>query len=200
MPPLCGWRNRRWPRCVVAGEMMQFVASSFGELGVQGQYLDGELHLVDDALSAEMPARPQFQIPQFVVEFIAVFVVYAFFAKQWATNVFRHYVAMFVNLSTSAFCQLSVSRGMHVSLGGYWTPFSSFVPAFAATEFLAFVVARVTTIQGLHQATLFGFAAQLALKGRNGFLAHKEQLSDSFAVVNGDFGVRSSRIITYTGG
>jgi hypothetical protein len=32
-------------------DLVQFVAGGSGELGVQSQYLDGELHLVNDALA-----------------------------------------------------------------------------------------------------------------------------------------------------
>lgn len=62
--------------------MLQPHTSSFGELGVQGQYFDGEGHLVDHALAGA----------------VATFVMDGFFRKKLASKMLGHDVAVFENL------------------------------------------------------------------------------------------------------
>lgn len=164
---------------------MQFVASSFGEFGIQGQYLDGELYLVGDALPSEVFARPQFEIRKLVVQSVAVFVMYAFLAKQRATDMLRHYFAMLENLLAATFVQSTISRRVDVSFGGNGTPRAAFPATFLAAKFLPLVVTGMLAVFRFHKAAFFGLTAQLALKSRDGFLVHVGQLPDSFAAVKG---------------
>jgi hypothetical protein len=80
-------------------DLAQFVAGGACKLGVQSQYLDGELHLVDDALSGTVAAGEKFQILDTVFSSLSVFVMYRFFREQIAADVLRHNVAMFHDVS-----------------------------------------------------------------------------------------------------
>jgi hypothetical protein len=181
-------------------ESVQFVASRSGELGVQSQYLDGELHLVDDALAGRLFFNPQLKIIYVVVQAIAIFVVDVFTFIKFALEFFRHHYSMLKIGFSPAEVQSPVPGGVNVPFVGYGTPRASFVSTFSAAKFLAFVVARMTTVFGLHQAAFFRNATQLALKSRDGFLVHEGQLLDSSSGVNGVFRTRNPQIITYTGG
>jgi hypothetical protein len=85
------------------GEFVQFVAGGPGEFGVQGQYLDGELHLVDDALAGAVARTEQFKIADFVVGAVPVFVMDGFFGEQVATDVTRHRVSVFHDMPLPVF-------------------------------------------------------------------------------------------------
>lgn len=75
--------------------MLQDHTSFRGELGIQGQYLDGEGDFVNDALSGSVTGREQFEVVDGVVLPVAVDVVDGFFRKQFAAEVLFHYIAMF---------------------------------------------------------------------------------------------------------
>lgn len=161
------------------------VTGGKAEVGVQGQYLDSELHLVDDSLSGGLVARPQFEIGKFVVEAVSIFVMNAFKLGQWAIEMLRHHVAVFQDFSTAAEMHSHVARRVHVPIGIDGPPRSAFPSTFFAAKFLAFVVARMATVFGFHQATFFRNATQLALKSRDGFFVHVGQLLDSPVAVKG---------------
>jgi hypothetical protein len=76
-------------------DLVQFVAGRSGELGVQSQYLDGELHLVDDALAGAVAARKEFEVVRTVVGPNPVYVMDGFFGEKFASDAFRHDIAMF---------------------------------------------------------------------------------------------------------
>jgi hypothetical protein len=76
-------------------EFSQFVAGGSAEVGIQGQYFDGELHLVDDTLAGTVATREKLKIGLAIIRALAVDVVNCFFAKQGATEFFRHDVAVF---------------------------------------------------------------------------------------------------------
>ena len=165
--------------------MTQFVASSFGELGVQSQYLDGELHLVDDALSVGLVARPEFEVRKAVVEAVAILVMYAFKFGQRATKMFRHCVTVFQHFAAAPKVEHHVSGRMHVAFGVDRAPRATFIAAFFAAEFLTHVVSAGTTVLKATHTTFFRYATQLALKSRSGFLVHIGQLPGSIAAVKG---------------
>jgi hypothetical protein len=165
--------------------MTQFVANSFGEFGVQGQYLDGELHFVDDTLAVGLFFRPEFEIAQRVVSAIAVFVMHSFMAFQRAAHMFSHRFTMDESFSAASQMQAHVAARMYVPIGIDRAPRTTFPTALFAAKFLSFIVARMLPIKGPHQATFFRRATQLALKSWGRFLVHTEQLLDSPGVVKG---------------
>ena len=161
------------------------IAGSGAELGVLKQYFDSELHLVDDALSIGLVSRPKFEIGKGVVQAVTVFVMHAFHICQRATEVFRHRITMFQNFSAASKVQAHVSRRVNVPVRIDWTPRATLPSAFFAAEFLALVVARMFSVQRLHEAPFFRSATQLALKSRGWLFVHIEQLFGPFAIVNG---------------
>ncbi len=156
--------------------MLQPYTSGFGELGVQSQYLDGERHLVDDALAGRLHFYPQLQIARRVVEAVTVLVVNIFELFEWAAEGFCHKHAVLKRFFTSAKVQSPVSRRMDVAFWADRAPRAAFPPAFFRAEFLLHVVAGVPAVFGAAQIALFGFAAQLALKSRWWFATHVAQL------------------------
>lgn len=76
----------------------QFVANSFGEVGIQSQYLDGELHLVDNALAGAVPAAEKLQVLDSVVVALPVYVMHRFFGKKLSPKALLDHVAVFKNL------------------------------------------------------------------------------------------------------
>ena len=161
------------------------VAGGGAELGVLGQYLDGELHLVDNSLSVGLIAGPKLKIGQVITKAVTIFVVNRLHISQRAAEVFRHYVTVLQNFSAASKVQSHVSGRVHVAFGIDRAPRSTSPPAFFAAEFLTFVVAGMFAVQRLHETPFFRFAAQLALKSRGWFLVHTEQLLDSPVAVKG---------------
>lgn len=75
--------------------LVQFKASRSGEVGVQSQYLDGELYLVDNALAGSVAAAEKLQVLDSVVRADAVDVVDGFSGEQVASEMFGHDIAVF---------------------------------------------------------------------------------------------------------
>jgi hypothetical protein len=73
----------------------QFDSCCSGELRVQSQYVDCELHLVDDTLAGSMTARKEFKILELVMLAISVAMVNCFLRVKFTAEVLRHYIAMF---------------------------------------------------------------------------------------------------------
>jgi hypothetical protein len=180
--------------------MTQFVASSFGELGVQSQYLDGELHLVDDALAGWLIPGPKLKIRNIIESSVAIFVMNRLYGCQRAAEMFRHYVAVLRDFSATSKMQPDVARLLNVAFGVDRSPRTSFPAAFLAAEFLLHVVAGMATVFGSAKLPIAGFAAQFTLKCRSGLLVHIGLLRDSLSAVNGNLGVRNFQVDSYTGG
>lgn len=73
----------------------QFVAERSADFGVQGQYLDGELCLVDHALTRPVATVEKLQIFKSVIASDAVHMMDGFFGEQIAADVLRHDVSVF---------------------------------------------------------------------------------------------------------
>lgn len=80
------------------GDLVQFVAGGSSEVGIQSQYLDGELHFVDDALAGAVAAGEKFEVFNSIVSPNAIDVVDGFVRKQFASDMFGHNVAVFHNM------------------------------------------------------------------------------------------------------
>ena len=120
-------------------ELSQFVAGRSGELGVQGQYLDGELHLVDNALAGAVPAVEELKVFDSVVRSDTIDMVDGFFGEQRSPDVLGHDVAMFHNRVFFAGNETG-HRDPNVSM-------SLDVPAvFAAVEFVQRISALVVRL------------------------------------------------------
>jgi hypothetical protein len=156
--------------------MFQPHTSSFGELGVQGQYLDSESNLVDDALTGRLHLRPQLQIAQGVVEAVTILVMNVFVLFKRATESFGHQHAMLIRLFAPSKMQPTIPRRMHVTGATDWAPFSAFPTAFFRAELLLHVVASVATIFSSAQVAFLSLATQLALKCRRRFVVHASLL------------------------
>lgn len=76
----------------------QFIAERLAEVGVQRQYLDGELRFVDDSLAGAVPAAEQFQVFDSVVAPDTVNVVDSFVLPKIAPKMLGHDVAVFHNV------------------------------------------------------------------------------------------------------
>lgn len=161
------------------------VTGGEAEIGVLGQYLDGELHLVDDSLSSRLVSGPKLKIGQVITKTVSIFVMNRLHIGQRAAEMLRHYVAMLQNFAASTKMHPHVAGRVHVSIRVDRAPRATFPAAFLAAEFLALVVAGVLAVQRLHKTPFFRFAAQLALKSRGWFLVHAEQLLDSPVAVKG---------------
>jgi hypothetical protein len=104
----------------VVADMTQFVASSFGEVGVQGQYLDGELHLVDDSLAGAVPTGEKLEIDESVIGSDSIDVMDCFFGTESSPDTLFHDVTVFENIP-GRFCADSRNHGANVAP----TPFVS---------------------------------------------------------------------------
>jgi hypothetical protein len=126
-------------------DFVQFVAGGSAEVGVQSQYLDGELHFVDDALSGSVSAREKLKIGQIIFTSLAIDVMDRLFGKQIAPKMFGHDVAVLEHrvLHTS---NEAGHRDMNVAV------FFDMLFYFAAFKF----------IQGL-RALVLGFAFLIAV-------------------------------------
>jgi hypothetical protein len=108
----------------------QLIAGGSAEVGVQSQYLDSELHLVDDTLSGAMAAVKQFEVFDSVVGSDTVDVVDGLVGGQVAPDVLRHDVSMFGHIARAFFSilrrnddsDITVSSG---SLGDFLVRVSS---------------------------------------------------------------------------
>lgn len=80
-------------------DFVQRITGLPGKLGVQRQYLDGELHLVDNALSGAVATTEQFEVRDIVVGSNAVDVVDGFFGEKFASDMFGHDPAVFEHIS-----------------------------------------------------------------------------------------------------
>jgi hypothetical protein len=176
------------------------VTGGEAEVRVLGQYLDGELHLVDDSLSGRLHLRPQFKVGEIVIRTITVFVMYGFELAQRALKMFRHYGAVLCNFATPAQMQYDVARLLHIAIRVDRAPRTTFPAAFFAAEFLLHIVAGMAAIFGSTKLSITSFATQFTLKCRSGFFGHIGQLLDSVRAVNENLAVRGSQVITYTGG
>jgi hypothetical protein len=76
-------------------DRVQFIAGASGELGVQSQYLDGELHLVDHSLAGAVARAEKLQVLDVVIRPDAVDVMDGFFGEQIAPEMFGHDVSVF---------------------------------------------------------------------------------------------------------
>ncbi len=164
---------------------VQRIAGSSAEFGVQRQYLDGELYLVDDALSGRLHFAPEFKIARAIVQAIAVFVMHGFVASKHAAKFFFHDFALFKYFTAAAQVHNHVPRRMSVPFWVYWAPFATFVPTLFAAKTLFFLVARKPPIFSFGRAVFGSFAAQLALESRWGLLVHLEQLGRAPFAVKG---------------
>lgn len=80
---------------LLVSHLPQFNTGSSAKFGVQPQYLDGERHLVGDALSGAVVAGEEFKVLQPVVLTVPVLVVNRFFASERATERLFDHIAMF---------------------------------------------------------------------------------------------------------
>lgn len=87
-------------------EFSQFVAGGPAEVGVQNQYFDGELHLVDDTLARTVVRTEQFEIFDAVVKPISIDVMNGFVGEQIAPNALLHNISVLENFMK----RLSISR------------------------------------------------------------------------------------------
>ena len=161
----------------------QFIAGSPAELGVQGQYLDSELHLVGDALAGWLLLRPQFEIGRRVVNSVSILVMNIFVFVQRAAKYFSHYKAMFESLCAATQVDTNVSGRMNVALRVNGPPVPSVVPAFGRTKYLTFLPAFECPIFAYGWAVLRSFAAALALECRRCFGVHVHCSSGSGRLV-----------------
>ena len=147
--------------------LVQFKASRSGEVGVQSQYLDGELHLVDNTLAGRLVLGPQFEVARRIVEFVAILMVYVFIFKQRTSQYLGHYKTLLENLAATSKVNADVAGRMYVALGIDWAPFSAFVSAIFGTEPRRHVEAAVpSSIRVVNSTALGRFAAILTLKSR----------------------------------
>lgn len=79
-------------------KLPQFIAERSAEVGIQRQYLDGELRLVDDSLAGTVPAAEQLQVFNSVVAPDTVDVVDSFVLPEIAPKMLGHGVSMFHNV------------------------------------------------------------------------------------------------------
>ena len=166
--------------------LSQFVDGRSAEIGVLGQYLDSELHLVDNTLPRRLVFNPQFKVIEIVIKAVAVFVMNVFVFSKWAAENLFHKYAVLQNFFAAAQVKPSVSGRMNVAFFGNRAPSAALPSALFAAKFLLHVVARMSAILGSTKVSLARFAAQLAFESRSGFLVHKEHLPDSFAAVKGE--------------
>jgi hypothetical protein len=168
-------------------DLMQFKAGSPAEVGVQSQYLDGELHFVDNALTKRLVGHPEFEIFWLVVISIAVFVMYLLVAAQRAAKHLFHYKAVLVGFFSAAKVYAPVAGINQVALVRYWTPFSASVATLFRAEFLVVIVARWTAIFVAKLTAFDRLRAILALQQHRWSLAHIGQCSLSGALVKENF-------------
>jgi hypothetical protein len=155
---------------------MQLVANSTSELGVQSQYFDGELHLVDDTLAGRLSFRPQLKILRIVVQSVSVLVVDIFSIVKRSSENLGHHKTMLKDFTATAQVDAAVSARVDVAVFVNRSPSASLVTAFTAAKSLLFVVARMLAVFGLAQLALASLSTKFTLKRRWELLVHKEQL------------------------
>ena len=154
-------------------DRVQFIAGAPAEAGVLKQYLDGELHLVDDTLTGWLFVRPQFKVVKRVVKAVAVFMVHVFvLLKRTAKRVF-HNQLVFKHLFSTAQVDTAVARRVDKTVRVNWAPTAAFVATFLGAKTLLHVVASVAAIFGATKVALSGLAAQLALERRGALVVHE---------------------------
>lgn len=163
--------------------MMQFDTSGFGKFGVQRKHLDGEGHLVDDALAGRLPFRPQFEIVRGVVNAVSVFVVDFFAFTKRPPQLLAHDNSVFEILLPASQVHTNVACRMQVPLFGDRAPFSAFVTAFTRAETLLHDVVRMFLVLGNEQATFCKLTAEFALKRRRWASVHEGQFNAPNAFV-----------------
>lgn len=157
--------------------MLQPHTSSFGELGVQGQYFDGEGHLVDHALTGRLSFRPQFQITRRIIESVSIFVMNVLFITKRTLEHFFHNKSVFINFPTSTKIDASVSRRHDVTLFRYRAPFAAFPSTFLRAKALFIAVPQLLTAFHAISAPFSDFTAEGALKHNRLFLVHADFVS-----------------------
>lgn len=75
-------------------DRVQFESCGSGEVRVQPQHVDCELHLVDHALAGAVAARKEFKIFNLVVLPVAVAVMHGFFWVKLSAQMLLHYVTV----------------------------------------------------------------------------------------------------------
>lgn len=166
----------------------QFITGLPGKIGIAQKHLDGELYLVGDALTRRLVTRPKFEIGNFVVQAIAIFVMHAFVLCQRALQMFRHYISVLKNSVAATQVQAHVAGGKQVSVRIDGAPCATFPTTFLAAEFLADVVGAVrTSVFVPHHAAFFRYATQLALECRRWFFAHRDWLPVPMGSVKENF-------------
>ena len=152
-------------------DLSQFVAGGSAEVGIQGQYLDGELHLVDHALSGSVAAVEKFKIPGIIIASSSIDMMNCFFGQQIASDHFGHDVAVFENSSSfsgrTGECR---DRQIHVPMALSVAPHVTFIEPVQSDSFerrvfafdaAIFLRAVDTKVLGCARS-VFQFAAVLA--------------------------------------
>lgn len=76
-------------------EGSQLDAGLSGELRVEPQHVDCELHFVDDALSGTMAARKKLQVGDVIESTVSIPVVHRLLGVEFSAEMFGHHVPMF---------------------------------------------------------------------------------------------------------
>jgi hypothetical protein len=150
--------------------MLQPYTSSFRELGVQGQYLDGESDLISHSLTRPVTAGKKLKIAGMVEGAVSIFMMNCFFWKQLATQFLLHHVAVFQHFRSFTAIGERGNRKVNVPVFLSVAPEIARVEsikrslglrgdfAFWAAEFLIAVNAKLVSVAATH----FQFAAVLA--------------------------------------
>lgn len=139
-------------------DLVQFVASRSAEVGVQSQYLDGELHLVDHALAGAVLAPKQFEIAQLIVEPVAVNVVHRFFGEKFTAKALFHYVSVLKDFIRGLAASRRESKHDVVSFD---SPSYSGKSVFFSVDLahpLALALLRAKSLFSVYPAALFSLA------------------------------------------
>ena len=157
-------------------DRVQFIAGAPAEVGVLKQYLDGELHLVDDTLTGWLFVRPQFEVAKRVIEPVTIFVVHILvFFKKAAERIF-HNEFVLVHFFPTAQVHSAVARRVDKTVRVNWAPTAAFVAAFLGAKTLLHAVASVAAVFGAAKMALSGFATQFALKRRGALVVHEHYI------------------------
>jgi hypothetical protein len=136
----------------------QFVAGRSGELGVQGQYLDGELHFVDDTLSGAVTTVEKFEILNSVVGSDTVDMMDGFFWHKVASKLFGHDVAVFHNVFSTGSSK-NRNRDPHVTVSLFMSAIFAALKAFECLSRLGHNFAIMVAVFLLFVQTSSRFAA-----------------------------------------
>jgi hypothetical protein len=130
----------------VLGAGAQLITGLPGELGIQSQYLDRELHLVDDALAGSVTAAEQFEVSQNIILPVTIDVVDGFFFEQLPTQVLLHNPTMLKHRSLFSVVSQRGYGAPYIPMSFNMTPYSSFVETVESCNFHSFVFAFSTAI------------------------------------------------------